>query len=286
MARKKALNQGIASMGSDPEFFIRRTDTGAPTPICGLLGGTKGDPMMLGDYGAQEDNVMAEYNTPPTDNPGTFARHVQLGRQAILDRLNTMYPGVYEADLSPARLFPSDALLHPQAQMFGCSPDFDGYNMGQANPRFTPADLTRDNGSAWRFCGGHVHIGYKHLLAYALPEYVVATFADVFLSLPYLLDDKQGERRRYYGTPGRFRPTAYGIEYRALSNRWTYNIGVAENIGYSVISLGRFLGTGEAAVKRVWAEIPWVDVRRAITEENFELGQSVLNYCRQLGVEV
>lgn len=285
MARKKALNQGLASMGSDPEFFIRRTDTGSPVPICGLLGGTKGEPFMVGEYGVQEDNVMAEYNTPPTDNPSTFARHVTYGRQAVLDRLQSLYPGLYEADLSPARLFSMEALIHPQAQQFGCSPDFDGYNMGAANPRFTPADLMRDNG-AWRFCGGHVHIGYKHLLKAPLPEYVVATFADVFLSLPFLLDDKQGERRRYYGTPGRFRPTPYGIEYRAMSNRWTYNINVAESIGYNVLALGRFLTGSEAFIKRVWAEIPWVDVRNAISTENYDLGSSVLNYCRNLGVEV
>lgn len=285
MARKKALNMGVATIGSDPEFFVRRIDSGAPTPICGLLGGTKGDPFMVGDYGVQEDNVMAEYNTPPADSPGSFARHVAMGRQAVMNRLEELYPGTYEPDLTPSRLFPFDKLEHPQAKMFGCSPDFDGYNMGAANPRFTPEDLSREGG-AWRFCGGHVHIGYKHLLTYEMPEYVVATFADVFLSLPLLDTDKQGPRRQYYGTPGRYRPTKYGIEYRTLSNRWTYSVGVSETVGYYAQALGNFLRRPEAEVKRAWAEIPWLDVRRAINEELPELSSSILNYCRNLGLEI
>lgn len=269
------------TVGCDPEIFIKEKDTGAPIPICGLLGGTKEAPVDVGGYGVQEDNVMAEYNTPPSSDPMRFANHVRNGRDAVKNVLSSRFPDRFEFDLAPSRLFSHQLLAVPQAAVFGCSPDFDAYSLGQANPRIERAQLQSARGE-WRFCGGHVHIGYAHALKEEVPPYVAAQFADVFLGLPLVRYDGQGERRKFYGTPGRYRPTSYGIEYRTLSNTWTYTADMCELVADQAIRLGGFLTRKSTVVKRLWGEIPWVDVRRAISSEDAALAATLLSYCNSL----
>lgn len=273
------------TIGADPEFFIREADTGLSIPVCGLLGGTKEKPIPVGAYGVQEDNVMCEYNIPPVTDVARFARHIREGRAAVMERLGVTYPGRYDTDLAPSRLFSHAALDSAQARVFGCSPDFDAYAMGAPHRRFIPEELEEERGG-WRFAGGHVHIGYHEVQSFDVPPYVAAQFADVFIGLTALEHDKQGKRREYYGTPGRYRPTSYGIEYRTLSNAWTYTIPASERVGMSALRLGMFFRSNEAFVKKVWSEIPWQDVRRAISTENVGLANTVRNYCQSLGMEV
>jgi hypothetical protein len=279
----------LPTIGADPEFFIRRADTGTPQPIIGLLGGTKGKAIPIGPsgiYGMQEDNVMAEYNIPPCNDESAFMSHVTRGRDAIMDHLHTKFPYQYEVDRAAARVFAASALDHPQARTFGCSPDFDGYQMGGENVGIAPEALVVPGLGEWRFCGGHVHLGYKHLLKSDMPDYVAAQWADVFLGLTLLAYDRQGQRRQFYGTPGRYRPTSYGIEYRPLSTLWTFNPSGLEYVAYYGIALCKFLLKSEAALKRLWAEVPWMDVRRAIIAEDVDLASSLRGYCSGLGIGV
>lgn len=282
MAKPKKDPTNHVSIGADPEFFVRRTDMGSPYPICGLLGGTKGKPIPVGpegQYGMQEDNVMAEYNIPPSVESYSFSSHIRRGRQYIMEALESKFPGMYEIDLAPARVFPNAMLQSPQAMTFGCSPDFDSYQLGGSIPPIAPALLNTDDGiGAWRFCGGHVHLGYKHLLKSEVPDYVAGQFADVFLGVTMLGADRQGKRRQFYGTPGRYRPTSYGIEYRTLSNLWTSDENYTETIGHYALALCRFLCSPEATIKKAWAEIPWQDVKRAIANEDVVLASTLRNY--------
>jgi hypothetical protein len=273
------------TLGSDPEFFIKSRSTGSPTPICGLLGGTKGKPIQTGDYGVQEDNVMAEYNTPPVSDASRFASHVLNGRHTVMKLLDKSHKGQFEVDLAPSRLFPHALLETPQAKTFGCSPDFDAYQMGMPNMRIAPEVLENAQGG-WRFSGGHVHIGFREGQKFDIPHYVAAQFADVFIGLYAVSFDEQGERRKHYGTAGRYRPTPYGIEYRTLSNVWTYDASTAETVGHYALQLGNYLSRKEAEVKRMWSEIPWQDVKRAIETEDRALAQNLTSYCQNLGMEI
>jgi hypothetical protein len=241
---------------------------------------------MAGDYGVQEDNVMCEYNTPPTSDATRFARYVLGGREAVMMMLRSKYGKAYEADLAPSRLFGAALLETPQAKMFGCSPDFDAYQLGLPNRRVAPEELTDSAGNGWRFSGGHVHVGYKNGAKFEIPDYVAAQFGDVFLGLTSVSVDQQGERRKHYGTAGRYRPTTYGIEYRTLSNTWTYSADRAETVGYYAMSLGSFLMRKESEIKRVWSEVPWMDVKRAIEGEDVGLASTLRSYCQGLGLEL
>jgi hypothetical protein len=268
---------GRITIGADPEFFLRDRDTGNPMPVCGLLGGTKETPLQYGNYGLQEDNVMCEYNIPPVSDAVRFATHIKRGRESVMEHLESKFPQRFEPDASPARLFSHAAIDHPQARMFGCSPDFDAYTLGQRNRRIDPMELMEERGG-WRFSGGHVHIGFRDMQRFQVPAYVAAQFADALIGLHVLRHDRQGKRRQFYGTPGRYRPTNYGIEYRMLSTMWTSDVAVSELVGSCAMALGRYLCKPEAEIRKAWSEIPWMDVRRAIETEDHTLAQSLRSY--------
>ena len=278
------------TIGADPEFFIS-DNYGRVVPVIGLLGGTKEKPVPVltaeyNGFAVQEDNVMAEYNIPPAIDPGSFSEFVAMGRRAALNRIRERLPG---AELFPesSATFSSELLAHPQAQVFGCSPDFDAYNMGAPLPRIQPPSLYVEGG-AWRFAGGHIHLGYKAMLTWSVPDFVVASLADVFLSVVMLAygADQQGERRKWYGTPGRYRPTPYGIEYRVLSNRWTMSELWARLAGRAAFNLMSFLSRGEEEVRRAYNDIPWNDVRATISSEDTTMAQSLRTHARDFGLEV
>ena len=265
------------TLGADPEFFVasETMDGIFPEPIVGLLGGTKKKPIRLPMDGffVQEDNVMAEYNIPPTSDAGTFQHHIVTGRRLVLDRLRERHP---ETDWTAHNLssieFSPEQLDSPQARTFGCSPDFDAYSQGAPLQPVRP-ELVGN----WRFAGGHLHIGYKHF-APDIPEFVVAAFCDAFISLEIIRHgmDVQGERRRFYGTAGRYRQTEYGIEYRTLSNQWTLASHAAEHVAMLASQLGPLLAD-EKQCRVHYNELPWLDIRNAINREDRMLAMQLCN---------
>lgn len=269
------------TLGSDPEFFFRDQRTGAAVPVIGLLGGSKGNALPIPGlgtegFGMQEDNVMAEYNVPATGQPRDFAANITSGLENICNFVRTKEPNL-EADVGQcARMFTTDQLNHPQAETFGCSQDYNAYDQGRALPAANPQDLV-DGDGAWRFAGGHVHIGFET----PAPDFVAASFADVFLGLPSVVLDKQGKRRELYGSAGRYRPTPYGIEYRTLSNFWIWDTQLARQIGERALYLGTLLEGPTDRLQQLNAEIPWRDVERAINTEDEELAADLIAYLSQ-----
>lgn len=268
----------MITLGADPEVFLRDRNTGNVVPAIGLVGGTKRAPLPIPEmddgYAAQEDNVMLEYNIPPCGSAGAFAAAVTEGLAGCLDFIRIKHPTI-ELDFASSRVFSAQDLNHPQAREFGCSPDFDAYTGGLPTAPVSAVALETEGG-AWRFAGGHVHLGYERT---DVPDHVIAMMADVLLGLPSVALDKQGERRKLYGTPGRYRPTAYGIEYRTLSNFWVFDPATARGIGKRALILGRLLSVPER-VAQLYEELPWNDIHSAMTTENEDLAADLVAYCR------
>lgn len=267
------------TLGADPEFFLF---DGNFLPACGLFGGEKGKPLDLGHgYGLQEDNVMAEYNIPPQSNPDDFARAVRHGLDLSMgyirkatrkSRLEPYYANFVNLTRTQTRVKGADT--------FGCSPDFDAYLKGARAPSVGAGTL-----GPLRFAGGHVHFGYDS----DIPPFVVAAFADVFLGLSSLEYDRQHEvRRATYGSPGRFRPTAYGIEYRVLSNAWIFDRYLTDHVASGCGRLMNFvLGRKEQEVKSVFKRMPWADVRASISTQDVRLSRDLRGYVvEEFGMEV
>lgn len=276
------------TIGADPELFVMKD--GAVVPIMGMLGGTKEKPLPVGvsGFAVQEDNVMAEYNIPPTDDAGMFGDYIVFGTHAVLRKLEENGHQC-APHLGCAVKFTGQQLAHPQAQVFGCSPDFNAYQQGAPLPRIQPHQLYAEDGDggAWRFAGGHVHLGYKEHVT-DIPEFVVAALCDVFLSLPMIARemDRQGMRRQFYGSPGRYRPTRYGIEYRTLGNSWIHRRSSAVQVGGYTCNLFAALQRGERYIRRIYNDVPWNDVRRAISTEDAGLAVALRDHLSDYGLEV
>ena len=74
-------------VGSDPETFLQ-SKTGEFISSVGLIGGSKDEPMPIGEgCSVQEDNVTVEFNTPPTNDVKEFVRVINYNLSWIKKRL-------------------------------------------------------------------------------------------------------------------------------------------------------------------------------------------------------
>jgi hypothetical protein len=268
------------TFGSDPEFFLTNA-AGDLIPSVGLIGGTKDKPLMSGEYGLQEDNVMVEFTTPPCVSPATAIDHAVLGRTVALRKARnsvrdaTLFRRCY-AEFSDAVLMAAG----PQAMQFGCSPDFDAYAAGAPHRRVMPDALKTELG-AWRFAGGHIHIGYKQDHP-GLPEHIAAMLCDLTIGLSLICHyEQQGPRRQLYGMAGRFRPTPYGLEYRTPSNTWLYDDDVQAGVARGMERLARLFDGDELTLLRLYNETPWPDVQAAINGEDVRSAAALSEWFRR-----
>ena len=273
----------MITLGADPELFIRDESTRQLVPSCAMIGGSKGNPMPLGPrgYGIQEDNVMVEFNVPPMRTPEELGLAVIRGRNASLDLVRTRFDNQNLRWASKSEyVFHSSLLVHPLANTFGCSTDYNAYEGGAAYPVVSPDVLAHDFGQ-WRFAGGHVHLGYEN--AARVPGHVVASICDVFIGLALVGLDPQRQRRTLYGQPGRYRDTAYGIEYRTPSNVWVLDsmggeaqTAVCEGAYYAASLIDTADDPDE--LKSSYSKVPWGDVRRAMTQDDRQLARTLRRF--------
>ena len=202
--------------GSDPEVFLVKD--GEVIPAIGLLGGSKEAPRQLGNgFAVQEDNVMAEYNIPPAANAKDFANSIARGK----DLVASLLPKEISLLVAASVEFKPTALATKQAAEFGCSMDYDAWWGGEAGP----PHLTNPN---MRFSGGHVQVGLSGAAEHSNEQKLVVKMMDLCLGVPAILLDADTERKKTYGTPGRYRPTKFGLGYRSLSNFWIASHSLSE----------------------------------------------------------
>lgn len=197
-------------LGCDPELFMIDRN-GKLRASCGLIGGTKRNPMPLplGDgYAVQEDNVAIEFNIPPAEDVQAFVSSIRKTMNFLEEGINKMY-GFKLSPLSAAS-FPEDQLVAPAALEFGCEPDFNAWT-GKKNPKPKAEDKNL------RSCGGHVHIGFDKNEV-RLERAIKC--CDLFMGVPAVLMDEGEKRKELYGKRGAYREKVFGGEYRVLSNFW------------------------------------------------------------------
>lgn len=200
----------IFTIGADPEFFLRNKKYGNYKSAVGLIGGSKWEPKQIDTVGHAilEDNVAVEFNIQPATSFEAFRSSIHK----VLDHLRGILPG-YEFSEESAVSFPKEELNTPEAQMFGCEPDFDAWrNCMNEKPASADPNL--------RSAGGHIHVGSD--IAINDPISVIRAM-DLYLGVSSVRLDKGILRRELYGKAGCFRPKGYGAEYRTLSNFWIFN---------------------------------------------------------------
>lgn len=200
----------LIHVGADPELFVSRK--GEIIPICGLLGGTKESPLPTATGAVQEDNVLAEFNIPPSVTSNQFVHNINT----VMEELESLLDEDMRLVIRSSHTFDKRVLLQQgdQAMEFGCEPDTNCWSDTE-NPHPNP------DGTCLRTAGGHVHIGIEE------PTYIkslnIARMCDYLLGVPSVLLDRDTERRSLYGKAGACRVKQYGVEYRVLSNFWLAN---------------------------------------------------------------
>ncbi len=233
--------------GCDPELFLKNVLTGQFISSIGLIGGSKEEPMSIGEGCAvQEDNVAVEFNTPPCDNVEMFIRSVNYNKEYLAKQAASL--GL-ELCIQPSAVFDDDQLINPAAQEFGCEPDFNAWKGGAQNPR------PRADNPNLRSAGGHVHVAFEDLDTLA-----VVKAMDLFVGCQMLEFDHDEDRRQLYGKAGAFRKKSYGVEYRTASNMWI---------------------TSDDRIRWVWDQteraLEFVTSGRTISEEQGALIQKCIN---------
>lgn len=190
----------MIKIGSDFELPLIDTDN-HPVSVEGRLGGTKHDPIDIGEgCQKQEDNVMAEFNIPATSNFEEF-------KQSIEYCIN-----LGNKELSPLRLakkssyhYSANEVATEQGATFGCEPSFCAYEWDIRDNEAEPTTL--------RSAGFHLHFDCPEE---EIQDRVIKL--DKHLGILSLLLDPDKERRNLYGKAGDFRITDYGFEYRVLGS--------------------------------------------------------------------
>lgn len=196
------------SIGCDPEFFL--TQNNNYKSAVGLIGGSKWHPKPIDKDGhaVLEDNVAVEFNIAPATTYEAFRSSIHK----VLDHCRSILPG-YDFSHASAISFPEEELNTPQAQEFGCEPDYNAWTQ-----RRNPKPMAKDENL--RSAGGHIHVGND--VAIERPLEVIQAM-DLFLGVPAHVLDNGELRKQLYGKAGCFRPKPYGCEYRTLSNFWIWD---------------------------------------------------------------
>lgn len=200
------------TIGTDPEMFLRDSNTGKFISVVGLVGGTKKNPLPITNEGhaIQEDNCAVEFNIPPCKTAEELVKHITFVKDYISDTI--LKPKGLELAIQASATFEPDQLMTQQSQTFGCDPDENAWT-GETN------EINRVGiDPLLRSAGGHLHIGYDNPKTKTSLELVQAI--DLFITIPSLILDDDTRRRELYGKAGAYRLKKFGVEARALSNFW------------------------------------------------------------------
>lgn len=200
-------------IGTDPECFIVNTKTNKVKSSVKLIPGTKEFPHYIDELGdgfaLQTDNILAEFNVPPTNNVESWVSNINKMKEYIRSFVKKVDEN-YDILCAASQNVPKSELRSKQAKEFGCDPDYNIYT-GDVNPK--PAIAATTN---LRSAGFHVHVGYDNCNVDRSLR--LLTYLDAYLGLPSIIIDKDTQRRSLYGKAGCFRLTDYGCEYRTLSS--------------------------------------------------------------------
>ena len=201
-------------VGSDIEYFITSADS---MHSKALLPGEiacpedKRHPRKYQFGRMHWDNIAIEICPDAADNETDFIHNINQMREQLL--LNVRGVGAQVVGYSSAYIN-KDLVRTPSAAKFGCDPDLNAYTR----------KLQRINAKVaqnLRTCGGHVHIGKDEL---SMPDKILLVkILDMYLGVPSVMLDQDTNRREVYGKAGSFRPKDYGLEYRVLSNFWSFS---------------------------------------------------------------
>lgn len=253
----------IKQFGADPEVFLQKD--GQPWSAEGIFGGSKRNPKPMKGlppgFFIQEDNVAAEYNIPPTDDPQEFHKYIKRGLTYIRQRARRRKMDLLFA---PAADFMIEHVTTPHALELGCEPDFNAWTEAK-NPRPRPPRTMRT-------AAAHIHFSWDD----PSPEqaYAFVRALDLRVCIPTLRMAPRSARRELYGKAGACRIKSYGVEYRVLDNFWLENAHLTDWI------LRTAKSTAMSLDKEFFTQLlvkHGDDIQRAINTHDLDLADELMN---------
>ena len=223
--------------GADIEWFVQ--DQNEFISAEGLVKGTKKNPFKFDPnnkfFATSLDNVLAEGNIPPVDDPVAWYNAIEKLRSYIDSNL----PENVKTVATAAARINEKYLQTENARVFGCEPSLIVWEQCVKNAPDTRTNL--------RTAGFHVHCSWDNATEEEIEKWV--RVMDLYLGVPSVLIEPSNERRINYGVAGEFRfgQSYQGGEYRVLSSYfasdkekidWVYNQSVkaveAINNGFDI----------------------------------------------------
>lgn len=230
------------TIGTDTEFPL--TIGGQYVSAIPFITGTKEKPQVL-ECGSilVRDNVACEFATPVAHDETSFVDAVRKGLCSTIREL----PKDSLLRAVPAAHFDRKHLEHREAKRIGCEADFNAWTGRRNRP-----PVKEFKAGTLRSFGAHIHVGHESLLGEQAKQGMIKTMDYLvgMVTVPLDCDAPALERRKLYGKAGCHRPTAYGVEYRTLSNFWArtpdlvaliYNLTHDSLVNYTEGSLGKLM---------------------------------------------
>ncbi len=230
--KKQDLNMKnfkLITLGSDPEFFIKRGKNYFPPFI--FTNGSKDKPEEIKrhkGYSILIDNLTLEGNIPPAYNKQEFINNMKI----LLEIMNTrlaLKKGFSIAHESAVKFQPR-FLQSPKSREIGCAPDFNAFV--QTDSVLRTISLLKHMNNPYRAAGFHIHIGYDtsgfNIRGKALLDILITQLFELFVVNSFEEDIKGDRvnafRKEMYGVGeffGYYRQKSYGLECRGLGSYFT-----------------------------------------------------------------
>jgi len=246
------IENRVVSIGSDPECFVFAGEK--LRPAFEILP-SKDDAAFSACIKIYWDGFQAEYSHQHAfhtiEGHRTQTRWAlgELSRKARLANVEPSY-------LSTRNVVPVETEgLRTEYVMLGCKPSMNAYGLHGDDPG-DPYELPI------RFSGGHIHLGIPKLSnpmrirIVKTMDAILGLYATVLFA--YEIEGDGVLRRKYYGLPGEFRPTKYGLEYRVLSSAWLQSPELHDSIFNLAVMSANF------AMSRHYKK--WIAPERAVID--------------------
>ena len=245
------------TIGCDPELFIENEKKEC-VPIFNYSTGTKTDPEKTSFGALQVDGMALEYNINPLVLTRNNAEEFVNKNYEAKDFITSRIPNGYKISRKASFTFSQDVFekVPEHCKILGCDPDYNAYTLS-VNERPDPEKLGK---ATFRTAGGHIHIGWLgdgekpfdvndqgHFLDCA----IVTKLLDQLLYTSFSRLDPDKERIKLYGGPGVFRPKPYGVEYRSLSNNWTFSKRKILTVFNRLTQLEGFLNHSKYLIQKI-----------------------------------
>lgn len=213
----ETLSSFSTTSGSDPEIFVVDSEDEV-IPAWEFLKSKKEAGSQIGrdgdEFSVYWDGFQAEFTVAPAGCHMHLMDHIWSGLHGVYSAARAHSN---KAKLSLHSVLPVSAEVLASAKTehveFGCAPSRNLYGL---------AGKTEDGRTcAYRFAGGHIHLGMIASYHRNIPEMVRAMDQIAAVSAVSMFAEFDSPiRRQYYGLPGEYRTPAHGLEYRTLSNAW------------------------------------------------------------------